>query len=71
MTSAQRRQTELTCACACSAPRNRPTRPPMFTLCCHGTPCQKLTGSACVLNAITEKEWPVEMLARRHKAKNG
>lgn len=47
---------DLTGTCACGALRYRLTREPMFTHCCHCTQCQKLTGSAFVLNAIIEND---------------
>ncbi len=49
-------KTDLTGGCACGAVRYRLTREPMFTHCCHCTQCQRLTGSAFVLNAIIEND---------------
>lgn len=46
----------LTGSCACGSLRYRLTREPMFTHCCHCTQCQKLTGSAFVLNTIIEND---------------
>jgi len=40
--------------CACGAIRYRLRMPPMFVHCCHCQDCQRQTGSAFVLNAITE-----------------
>jgi hypothetical protein len=42
--------------CACGELRFELAREPMFTNCCHCTQCQKLTGSAFVLNAIIETD---------------
>jgi hypothetical protein len=42
--------------CACGEVRYRLTKEPMFTHCCHCTQCQRLTGSAFVLNTIIENE---------------
>lgn len=40
--------------CACGEIRYRLRMPPMFVHCCHCQDCQRQTGSAFVLNAITE-----------------
>jgi hypothetical protein len=40
--------------CSCGAVRYRMTSPPMFVNCCHCRLCQRQTGTAFVLNAITE-----------------
>jgi len=40
--------------CLCGAVRYRLTNAPMFVHCCHCRECQRLTGSAFVLNAIIE-----------------
>jgi hypothetical protein len=42
--------------CACGEIRYRLRLPPMFVHCCHCQDCQRQTGSAFVLNAITETE---------------
>jgi hypothetical protein len=42
--------------CACGALRYRLTRAPMKVHCCHCRQCQRLTGSAFVLNAIIEAD---------------
>ena len=42
--------------CACGTIRYRLRLPPMFVHCCHCQDCQRQTGSAFVLNAITETD---------------
>lgn len=42
--------------CACGALRFELSKQPMFTHCRHCTQCQKLTGSAFVLNTIIEND---------------
>lgn len=42
--------------CACGAVRYRLTTPPMFVHCCHCRDCQRQTGSAFVLNALSETD---------------
>lgn len=42
--------------CACGEIRYRLRLPPMFVHCCHCQDCQRQTGSAFVLNAITETD---------------
>lgn len=42
--------------CACDGIRYRLRMPPMFVHCCHCQDCQRQTGSAFVLNAITETD---------------
>ncbi len=42
--------------CACGEIRYRLGLPPMFVHCCHCQDCQRQTGSAFVLNAITETD---------------
>jgi hypothetical protein len=42
--------------CACGSIRYRLRLPPMFVHCCHCQDCQRQTGSAFVLNAITETD---------------
>lgn len=42
--------------CACGEIRYRLRMPPMFVHCCHCQDCQRQTGSAFVLNAITETD---------------
>jgi hypothetical protein len=48
--------TMLEGGCACGQVRYRMTTPPMFVHCCHCTQCQRLTGSAFVLNALIETD---------------
>ncbi|OQW50899.1 GFA family protein [Candidatus Raskinella chloraquaticus] len=43
-------------ACACGAIRYRLNDKPMFVHCCHCRDCQRLTGSAFVVNAIIEND---------------
>jgi hypothetical protein len=45
---------KLTGRCACGSIRYQLLAPPMFVNCCHCDDCQRLTGSAFVLNAIIE-----------------
>ena len=52
----------LTGGCTCGAIRYRLTAPPMFVHCCHCRQCQRLTGSAFVVNALIETS-KVDMLA--------
>ncbi|MCG6856912.1 MAG: GFA family protein [Salaquimonas sp.] len=47
--------------CSCGAVRYRLKREPMFTHCCHCLDCQKETGSAFAINALTEAD-EVELL---------
>lgn len=42
--------------CACGKVRYRLHTPPMFVNCCHCTDCQRQTGSAFVINALTETD---------------
>lgn len=42
--------------CSCGKVRFRLTAEPIVTHCCHCRQCQRLTGSAFVLNAIVEKD---------------
>jgi hypothetical protein len=42
--------------CACGAVRYELLKPPMFVQCCHCHDCQRQTGAAFVINAITEIE---------------
>jgi hypothetical protein len=46
---------ELEGGCACGAVRYRLTAPPLIVHACHCRDCQKLTGSAFVLNMWIEK----------------
>lgn len=46
----------LTGRCACGAVRYEMSSDPMFVHCCHCSECQRLTGSAYVLNAIIESD---------------
>lgn len=50
------RRRKLDGGCHCGAVRYRLTVPPMFVHCCHCTECQNQTGSAFVVNAITETD---------------
>lgn len=47
---------ELTGGCACGAVRYRMRTAPMIVHCCHCLDCQRQTGSAFVLNALTEAD---------------
>lgn len=42
--------------CACGQVRYRMTTAPMFVHCCHCSQCQRLTGSAFVVNALIETD---------------
>ena len=42
--------------CSCGAVTYRLSSGPMFVHCCHCHDCQRLTGSACVLNALIETD---------------
>src|SRR5260221_2095641 len=42
--------------CACGAARYRLTSAPMFVHCCHCRDCQRQTGSAFVINALSETD---------------
>lgn len=42
--------------CSCGALRYRLKSRPMFVNCCHCTQCQRLTGSAFVINALIETD---------------
>src|SRR5262249_24921180 len=48
--------TKLTGGCACGSIRYHLLDKPMFVHCCHCDDCQRLTGSAFVLNAIIETQ---------------
>jgi hypothetical protein len=48
--------------CSCGAVRYRMITMPMFVHCCHCRDCQRQTGSAFVLNALSEAD-RVEVLA--------
>jgi hypothetical protein len=61
---------ELMGGCACGELRYILTRKPMFTNCCHCTQCQKLTGSAFVINAIIEND-SIRILRGEVVIKNG
>jgi hypothetical protein len=45
---------KLVGGCACGKVRYRLTAKPLFTHCCHCTVCQRMTGSAFVINAMIE-----------------
>src|ERR1041385_2231649 len=47
---------KLTGGCACGSIRYQLLHKPMFVHCCHCDDCQRLTGSAFVLNAIIETQ---------------
>src|SRR5690242_16212857 len=47
---------KLTGGCACGSIRYQLLDKPMFVHCCHCDDCQRLTGSAFVLNAIIETQ---------------
>ena len=47
---------ELDGGCACGAVRYRLGSAPMFVHCCHCRDCQRQTGSAFVINALTETD---------------
>src|ERR1044071_9399156 len=47
---------KLTGRCACGSTRYQLLDKPMFVHCCHCDDCQRLTGSAFVLNAIIETQ---------------
>ena len=48
--------TDLLGGCTCEAVRYRLSSPPMFVHCCHCSDCQRMTGSAFVLNALIEAD---------------
>lgn len=50
--------------CACGRIRYRLAMPPMFVNCCHCRDCQRQTGSAFVINALTETD-RIELLQGR------
>lgn len=52
--------------CACGDTRFRLNAKPMFVHCCHCRDCQRLTGSAFVVNAIIEGE-AIELLSGEPK----
>src|SRR5205809_4295030 len=47
---------KVTGGCACGSVRYQLLDKPMFVHCCHCDDCQRLTGSAFVLNAIIESQ---------------
>jgi len=53
--------------CSCDTVRYRLTDEPMFVHCCHCLNCQRQTGSAFVINLLTESE-RVELLAGEPEA---
>lgn len=53
--------------CACGTLRYRLNKPPIFVQACHCTDCQRITGSAFVVNAWIEAS-EVEMLAGETKS---
>lgn len=53
---------QLEGGCSCGGIRYRLKSVPMFVNCCHCTQCQRLTGSAFVINALIEAD-RVETLA--------
>ncbi len=52
---------QLTGGCACRSIRYQLLTRPMFVNCCHCDDCQRLTGSAFVINAIIETQ-AIELL---------
>lgn len=50
--------------CACGRIRYRLAMPPMFVNCCHCRDCQRQTGGAFAINALTETD-RIEMLQGR------
>lgn len=52
--STQRARKKLTGGCSCGQVRYKLLDKPIRVHCCHCTDCQRLTGSAFVLNAIIE-----------------
>lgn len=60
----------LTGGCSCGAIRYRLTTSPMFVNCCHCRQCQRLTGSAFVVNALIETS-RIEMLAGEPQRTDG
>ena len=42
--------------CSCGSVRFKLTSDPMFVHACHCTQCQRVTGSAVVMNAVVEKD---------------
>lgn len=54
--------TDLNGGCSCGAVRYRLACAPMFVNCCHCKQCQRLTGSAFVVNAVIETD-RIEILA--------
>ena len=59
--------TEMTGGCACSAVRYRLTEKPLIVHACHCRDCQKLTGSAFVINLWIERDF-LETEASRLKS---
>ena len=55
-------QKSSTGRCSCGAVRYRLTSDPLFVNCCHCLDCQRLTGSAFVINLLIEAD-RVELLA--------
>ncbi|MGH7938120.1 MAG: GFA family protein, partial [Bryobacteraceae bacterium] len=47
---------KLTGGCACGSIRYQLLAQPMFVNCCHCDDCQRLTGSAFVINAVIETQ---------------
>jgi hypothetical protein len=60
-------QKSSTGRCACGAVRYRLTSEPLFVNCCHCLDCQRLTGSAFVINLLIEAD-RVELLAGEPRA---
>ncbi|MBV9833754.1 MAG: GFA family protein [Alphaproteobacteria bacterium] len=61
---------DLTGGCSCGAIRYRLTAAPIFVHCCHCTQCQRLTGSAFVVNALIETS-QIEMLSGEPQRTDG
>lgn len=53
--------------CACGNIRYRLAMPPIFVNCCHCRDCQRQTGSAFVINALTETD-RIELLHGKPEA---
>jgi hypothetical protein len=58
---------KVTGGCACGSIRYQLLDKPMFVHCCHCDDCQRLTGSAFVLNAIIETQ-AIKLLRGKPKA---
>ena len=61
---------KVTGGCACGSVRYQLLDKPMFVHCCHCDDCQRLTGSAFVLNAIIETQ-AIKLLQRQPGSRAG